>query len=142
MSWLWDFENLNVFFGKLKFKKMPKFETLSALRGLIPAPFLGVLIAQLTGGLGTGPLLAPSNCPGSPHLRISRQSHHTSSSHSEKESSRLETLNSLASRPPCVLTVYSLQVRHNDVGPTHSCTLIVNPNPKKWSDIKIIEEKY
>ena len=30
-----DFEYLNVFFGKLKFKKMPKFETLSALRGLI-----------------------------------------------------------------------------------------------------------
>ena len=29
-----DFEYLNVFFGKLKFKKMPKFETLSALRGL------------------------------------------------------------------------------------------------------------
>ena len=24
-SWLWDFEYLNVFFGKLKFKKMPKF---------------------------------------------------------------------------------------------------------------------
>jgi len=30
-----DFEYLNVFFGKLKFKKMPKFETLSALRGLM-----------------------------------------------------------------------------------------------------------
>ena len=29
-----DFEYLNVFIGKLKFKKMPKFETLSALRGL------------------------------------------------------------------------------------------------------------
>ena len=29
-----DFEYLNVFFGKLKLKKMPKFETLSALRGL------------------------------------------------------------------------------------------------------------
>ena len=34
MSWLWDFEYLNEFFVKLKFKKMPKFETLSALRGL------------------------------------------------------------------------------------------------------------
>ncbi len=30
-----DFEYLNVFFGKLKLKKMPKFETLSALRGLM-----------------------------------------------------------------------------------------------------------
>ena len=38
MSWLLDFEYLNVFFGKLKFKKMPKFETLSALRGLIFLP--------------------------------------------------------------------------------------------------------
>jgi len=34
VSWLLDFEYLNVFFGKLKFKKMPKFEILSALRGL------------------------------------------------------------------------------------------------------------
>jgi len=39
VSWLLDFEYLNVFFGKLKFKKMPKFETLSALRGLIVNTF-------------------------------------------------------------------------------------------------------
>ncbi len=45
VSWLLDFEYLNVFFGKLKLKKMPKFETLSALRGLKM-----IFSSQYTGG--------------------------------------------------------------------------------------------
>ena len=50
MSWLFDFEYLNVFFGKLKFKKMPKFETLSVLRGLILMSCFGcVHLVVMTG---------------------------------------------------------------------------------------------
>ena len=33
--WLGDFDNLNLFYRKIKIEKMPKFETLLATRGLI-----------------------------------------------------------------------------------------------------------
>ena len=35
--WLGDFDNLNLFYRKIKIEKMPKFETLLAKRGLTSA---------------------------------------------------------------------------------------------------------
>ena len=68
-------------------------------------------------GLGTGPSYLLVTAPA---LHFSASLSHIRHQERQKESSRLETLNSLAQ---CVLTVYSLQVRHNDVGPTHSFVL-------------------